>query len=227
VTSKNPTNVIELRQLLAEKFPGVRMEAGRRETLTHRWPTGIPQIDFQLEGGLAQGSPTEIISSGVRSGSSFLITQVIRQARHSGHWTALIDGMDSFDPAALENHDLARLLWVRCANAKEALKATDLLLHDGTIGVIVLDLVSCPRAQLRRIPSSTWHRLARTLEKTATVFLVLTPEAMISTAAARLQLQPRFTLDALEDDRDTLRAQVEARPAAERNETRFRKSSAS
>jgi RecA/RadA recombinase len=223
MSSAPARNIIELRQLLAEKFPGVRMEAGRRETLVERWPTGIPQIDFQLEGGLAKSCITEMMSTGVGCGSSLLITHLIAQARENGQWMALIDSVDSFDPSALDNDELSRLLWVRCSSAKTAMKAADLVLHDGTIGLITIDLVSCPRVQLRRVSSSNWHRLARTLEKTAAVCLVLTPEPMISTAAARLQLQPRFGLNSVDDSRDTLIQQVTAQPAAERNMTRFRK----
>ena len=226
VSSTKPRNVIELRQLLAEKFPGVRFEAGRRETLVERWPTGVVGVDFHLEGGLAKGALTEVVSGGVGCGSSLLLAQIIQQAHRNGQWIALIDSVDSFDPAALENEELSRLLWVRCSAAKEAMKAADLLLHDGTIGIVVVDLVGCPRNQARRIPSSTWHRLARTLEKTATVGLFLTPEPMVSTAVARLELQPRFTLDSLDESREVVLEHMSARPAAERNETRFRKTRA-
>jgi hypothetical protein len=190
------------------------MAAGRPETLVKRWPTGVPGIDFQLGGGLAKSALTEIISSGVRCGSSLVLGAIIRQAQENGEWIALIDGADSFDPGALRNEELSRLLWVRCANSREAMKATDLLLHDGTIPIVVIDLIGCPLKQLRRIPSSTWHRLARTVEGTATVCPIFSPEAMISTAETRLELQARFSLDSLETERQTLLAQIVARVAS-------------
>ena len=189
------------------------MVAGRPETLVKRWRTGVPGIDFPLGGGLAKSALTEIISSGVRCGSSLVLGAMIRQAQENGEWMALIDGADSFDPGALRNEELSRLLWVRCSNPREALKGTDLLLHDGTIPIVVIDLIGCPIKQLRRIPSSTWHRLSRTVEGTATVCLIFTPEVMISTAEARLELQPRFRLESLETDRQTLLAQIVARVA--------------
>ncbi len=211
VTSEKAKNIVELRQLLAEKFPGVRMAAGRPESLVKRWPTGVSAVDFHLDGGLAKSALTEIISSGARCGTALLLGAIIQQAQENGEWVALIDGSDSFDPGALRNEELSRLLWVRCSNSREAMKATDLLLHDGTIPIVVIDLIGCPLKQLRRIPSSTWHRLSRTVETTATVCPVFTPEVMISTAETRIELQPRFTLEALDAERETLLSQIVAR----------------
>ncbi len=208
MTSTKAKNVIELRQLLAEKFPGVRMAAGRPETLVKRWATGVSAVDAELGGGFAKSGLTEIISSGVRTGSALLLTALVRQAGKNGEWFALIDGADSFDPGALSNDELGRLLWVRCSHPKEAMKAADLLLHDGTIPIVAIDLAACAPKQLRRIPSSTWHRLARSIEPTATVCAVFTPEAMISTAAARLELQPRYTLESLETEHEQLLEQI-------------------
>jgi len=189
------------------------MVAGRPETLVKRWRTGVPGIDFPLGGGLAKSALTEIISSGVRCGSSLVLGAMIRQAQENGEWMALIDGADSFDPGALRNEELSRLLWVRCSNPREALKGTDLLLHDGTIPIVVIDLIGCPLKQLRRIPSSTWHRLSRTVETTATVCPLFTPEVMISTAETRLELQPRFTIESLDTERETLFSQIVVRVA--------------
>ena len=223
MSSITPKNVVELRQLLAEKFPGIRMEAGRRESLVERWATGLPSVDLQLEGGLTRGGITEFITSGSGSGASLLLAHLIRRSRHDGLWLALIDGVDSFDPGALENDDLSRLLWVRCRNGREAMRAADLVLHDGTMGIIALDLVSCPVDQLRRIPSSSWHRIARTLEKTPAVCVAFTPDAMIGTAAARLRLLSRFTVESIDADREELVQHMMVQPAAERNEKRFRR----
>ena len=208
---KSAKNVVELRRLLAEKFPGVRMSAGRPETLVKRWASGVPGIDFQLEGGFGKSCLSEVISAGVGCGSSLLLGAMVRQAHENGEWIALVDGADSFDPAALNNEELSRLLWVRCSNAREAMKATDLLLHDGTIPIVAIDLIGCPRQQLRRIPSNTWHRLARSAETCATVCVVLTPEHMISTAEARIELLPRYTLESLEEDQEILLQQLRAR----------------
>lgn len=188
------------------------MEAGRPPRMVGLWPTGLPQIDAFLGGGLAKSALTEVVSTGVSSGSSLLIAGLIEQADRQGEWLALIDGADSFDAAALNNEVLSRFLWARCSSAREAIKAADLLLHDGTIPVTVLDLISCPSQQLKKTPSSTWFRLQRLVETASTAFVILTPTPMISNADARLRLASRFTLDSLEVDRATLLAQITPQP---------------
>ncbi len=112
-------------------------------------------------------------------------------------WIGLIDGRDSFDPTALD-FGLSRLLWVRCQQASEALKAADLLLRDGNLSLIILDLAFNPLAQLRKTPATIWYRLQRLVEHKATALLALTPRPMISSAKARLHLHANFQLTDLE-----------------------------
>ena len=219
MSSSNARNIVELRQLLATRFPGVKMTADPPETMANRWSTGITRIDSLLHGGLPKGALSEIISNGISSGSSLFLHALIERARDQGEWIALIDASDSFDPATLENEMLSRLLWLRCKNAKEAVKAADMLLHDGTLSLVVLDLLFTPAAQLRRIPSSTWFRIQRILEHTSTAFVVLTREHMISNAVARIVLEKRFSLESLDHRRETLLAQIApsiAEPASQR-----------
>ena len=214
MSSSNARNIVELRQLLADKFPGVRMSAERPETIANRnhFPTGLPRLDSLLEGGLAKGAITEIVSPGIASGTSLFIASLLERAHANGEWIALIDGADSFDPTPFPNEILSRLLWVRCNDPRQAVKATDLLLHDGTLSIVVLDLLFSPPNQIRKTPSSTWFRLQRILENTATAFVVLAPEHMISNAAARFTLEKRFSLESLDHRRETLLAQVAPAP---------------
>ena len=211
MSSVNARNIVELRQLLAARFPGVKMSADPRETIANRWLTGVPQIDSL--GGLPKGAITEIASAGIASGTSLLVHTLIERAHANGEWIALVDGSDSFDPTALENNILSRLLWVRCADAKQAVRSADMLLHDGTLPLVVLDLLFNAPVQLRKTPSSTWFRLQRILENTSTAFVVLCPEHMISNAALRLKLEKRFSLESLDHRRETLLAQIVAAPA--------------
>jgi hypothetical protein len=55
----------------------------------------------------------------------------------------LVDTNDVFAPTAAvaAGIDFDRLLWIRCAgNLEHAFKATDLLLHAGGFGLVILDL---------------------------------------------------------------------------------------
>ncbi|HEX7859214.1 MAG TPA: hypothetical protein VF773_02680 [Verrucomicrobiae bacterium] len=208
MSSSIARNIVELRQLLATKFPGVRMSADPRESISKRWVTGIERIDYFLEGGLPKGAITEVVSSGIASGASTFLASLVERARKNGEWLALVDATDSFDPGNLDNDALSRLLWVRCTNPKDAVKATDMLLHDGTLSLIVLDLLFSPAKEIRRIPSSTWFRLQRILDNATTALVVLAAEHMISNVAARLILEKRFSLESLDHSRERLVAQV-------------------
>lgn len=213
-------NVIELRQLLSEKFPGLRTRA---EELTaparQGWPTGLAPLDAALRGGLPRGALTEIIAEHRGSGSALLLTALLRRALLEKKFVAVIDGRDSLEVTGLDT-DLSRLLWVRCRAADEALKAADLLLRDANVPVVLLDLALNPPAQLRKIPATTWYRFQRLVEQTATVCVVLSPRAMASPAQARITLTSRLPLAALDRDAEELLRELkfeiaEARAAGE------------
>jgi|GEM_PF-1192433 len=184
-------NIVQLRQLLLERFPHLRMAAESPSAKPHACcPTGLPQIDNLLKGGLPQGEIVEMVSSG--TGSGLVILSLLRQAYEARQWIALIDGQDCFDPSAVDADVLWRLLWIRCRNAEQALKAADLLLRDSNLPLVLLDLQINSATQLRKIPSSTWRRFQRLIESSSTALLVLTPRALVGNAQARLSLQGKF-----------------------------------
>lgn len=198
-------NIIQLRQLLKQKFPGLRTNANEFSSDTRTfWPTGLNQIDDLLQGGFSKGALTEMVAERCGAGSALLACSLLRQATQAGQIVAFIDGSDSLEVTQLEESVLSRLLWVRCRSAAEVLKATDLLLRDGNLPLVLLDLAINPEKQLRKIPATTWYRLQRIIEQTTTVCVVLTPRAMVSPAYARLFLHSHFSLDALEQDHDEL-----------------------
>jgi hypothetical protein len=126
-----------------------------------------------------------------------------------------VDGSDSLDVTQLEPAVLSRLLWVRCRSAQEAMKATDLLLRDGNLPLVLLDLAGNPAAQFRDIPATTWYRLQRIVEQSSTVCIALTPRPMVGPAEARIFLRSRFTLDAMEQDADDLLSELKLEVAEE------------
>jgi hypothetical protein len=210
-------NVIQLQALLAEKFPGLRLGLDGRHALKNRaWPTGLPQLDEPLRGGLPRGALSEIAAPGNCSGSATLLGQLLDRAAEQGGVAALIDGMDSLDVTQLDESVLSRLLWVRCHGADEALKAADLILRDGNLPIVLLDLKSNPATQLGRIPATTWYRFQYLLEETATVCAVFTPRPMVAPARARVTLHARFAFDALERDTADLLRDLEVEVAGPR-----------
>jgi hypothetical protein len=209
VNSDDASGIIQLRRLLSERFPHARTWSKTAPAKTRATrPAGVLRLDSLLEGGFAESAITEIVSHGSGTGGALLLRALLRQTRQTGQLMGLIDGADSFDPGGLEASVLSRLFWVRCKAAEEAMKATDILLRDRNLSLIVLDLKMNPAAQLRKIPGSTWYRLQRIARQSATAFVALTPHPMIPSAETRVILESRFTLDALPKDETHLLAEL-------------------
>jgi hypothetical protein len=152
--------------------------------------SGIVEVDT-LTGGIPRGAITEIF--GPRSsGRTSLIYSLLAYATAHDEICALVDTSDVFAPAtaASAEIDFDRLLWVRCAsNLEHAFKATDLLLHAGGFGLVILDIGDVAAKDARRIISSWWYRFRRTVENRPTAIVVISEEACTrSCAAVTLQL---------------------------------------
>lgn len=202
--------IVQIRQLLREKYPGLRTRADelpvkRRDA----WASGIAKLDESLGGGFPKSALSEVIAPRRSCGGALLLWQLLRRTAATNQFLALVDGRDSFDAAAMEQSTLARLLWMRCQNAEEAIKATDLVLRDGNLPIVLLDLALNPLAELRRIPAPTWYRFQRIVEQSTAVFIVLTPGAMISPAQVRVLLRSRFDLNAVEADQVKLTLEMD------------------
>ena len=164
-----------------------RHEKRPREIL----PSGIGEVD-QVLGGFPRGAITEIHGA-VSCGRTSLMLATLAGATANEETCALIDCSDTFDllSAARAGVNFDHLLWVRCNNNLErAFKSTDLLLHGGGFGLVVLSLADMPGRTLRRIVSTWWFRFRRAIEDTATVLFVMTPVPCArSCAAMALELQ--------------------------------------
>jgi hypothetical protein len=189
-------DIIDLRKLLAGRFPRLRTDA---ETRRHpaALATGVPGFDDVLGGGLAPGAITELVGAGPGSGSAQVIHALLRQAAAAGRFLALVDGADSFEADAAPEACLPRLLWVRCRQAQEALAAADLLVRDRNFPLVVLDLKASPADQLRRLPGNVWHRFGRLLEQHQSTLLVITPQPMVSGVPWRVRVEGRLDLACL------------------------------
>jgi hypothetical protein len=114
---------------------------------------------------------------------------------------------------------------------EQALKATDLILHNGGFGAVLMDLGDVPPLNARRIPLATWFRFRRAVDNTPTIFLLLTREPCAQTCASlvlRCQLcRERWsqaaesngasrvpTLDGLELEVEVMRRQTQHARAA-------------
>ena len=198
--------LIDLRKLLAERFPQVPVQPG-----ADFLATGCYLIDSAAGGGLPRGAITEISSPEPSAGSATLMTALIEAAAKAGHCVALVDGSDSFDPAPFPPALLRHLLWIRCDSALIAFKAADLLLRDGNFPLVLLDLVLNSANEFRKIPATSWYRLQRLVEPTSTAFVVLARCSLVASAHLKLSLRNRWTLQNFESDQalSFLKLQVE------------------
>src|SRR5215467_11494660 len=195
---------------LSERFPSPFTDIDRR--VFESVPTGIAPLDA-LTGGLPRGAITEIFGP-PSSGRTSAMVSILVEAIAGDEICALVDGNDAFDPksAAAAGLELRRLLWVRCHKLDQVLKSTDLLLQGGGFGRVVMDLTDLPLPHVQSIPLASWFRFQRTIEKTPTALIVMTPESTVKSAAALvLQMKTRgaewsTVLDGLELNIEVLRS---------------------
>jgi hypothetical protein len=103
-----------------------------------------------------------------------------------GEICALVDGRDAFDPSAAlaAGLRLRQLLWVRCKNIEQALRATDLLIQGGGFGLIALDLSDVAPQVVRQVQLSVWFRFRRAVEGTPTILFLMGQESHAKTCAS-------------------------------------------
>ena len=198
--------IVDLRKLLAERFPHTPVQAATRRLIT-----GLSFLDQAIGGGLSKGAITELISAQISAGGASLIHALLQAAHRNRYFVALIDGRDSFDPSAsgrLGNVCLQHLLWVRCTKTLEAVKAADLLLRDGNFPLVIVDLVLNPPADLSKIPQTSWYRLQRLVESAPAACLMMTRQGMVSSAQLKIVFENSWTLKTFEDESATSRLQI-------------------
>ena len=99
---------------------------------------------------------------------------------------------------------------MKCGDAIQAVKIADLLIRDGNLPLILLDLQLVPLREVRRVLASTWHRFQRLVEPTGIAFVVLTNQPVIEGASVRIALRQRWTLAAMRERRRALLGRLSA-----------------
>jgi len=169
---------------------------------------------------LPKSAITELISPQPSAGSASLIHALLHAAERDRYFIALIDGRDSFDPQPLGNGHLQHMLWVRCQKAFEAIKAADLLLRDGNFPLVIVDLVLNMPEELRKIPQTSWYRLQRLVEASATACLVMTRQSMVSSAQLKIVLENLWRLESLENENASSRLRFRVQRSHLKSEAR-------
>lgn len=203
----NPT-LAKLQQQLREKFPTAR------HGLSTAAPGARPDFDFRNPNPFPRGGITEIVPVHPAAGLSLVVASIMEH--ESAHLPipelALIDGRDHFDPYSFSAEDCSKLLWLRCQSPEQAIKAADLILRDGNLPRVVLDLFAFSSSELAKIPNSSWHRIKQSIELNDLSLIALTPRALIPCALIRLSLSSHFGLDQLSSTRPELIEQLQTIP---------------
>ena len=152
------TPLTQLQATLRERFP-------QAMTLALHAPK-VPEKKLTWQ----PGKLLEVVADGAGSGPE--LEQLLATATQPA---ALIDGADALDPWGMDVACRERLLWARCRCAEEALRTADLLLRDGNVRSVLLDLRLLPRMDLLRLPGSVWHRLRLLAEQSGAGVLVVSP----------------------------------------------------
>jgi hypothetical protein len=198
-------NILPFRELLQARFP----EAQAIRQMGSAVLTGIPCVDAA---GVTPGQITEFVSPCGSAGSALILAALVEGEEETlREQVALVDGADAFDPSTLSSQALGRLLWLRCRQVQKAVRATDLLLRDGNIPRVLLDLQLCPERDVRQIPSQAWHRLRLLAERGGAALCVFTPFQAVPCARSRLLLDRQLPLEMLDEKRETLLTSLNGR----------------
>ena len=200
----NPApNIISLREQMRSQFPEAHAKVAPELSLK----TGIGCLDAL---GLMAGVICEIVATKGSAGSGLLLVALIESTGEAlRRPVALVDGANAFDPTQVSSAALNRLLWVRCETPEQAMRASDLLIRDGNIPRVLLDLQLCSEKAIRQIPSQAWHRLRLLAEKNGVTLCTFTSFATVPCARSRLILQQQYPLESLDESPATLLENLE------------------
>lgn len=192
--SSSSNTLDALRRMLSGRFPSTV-----RKT-EHVLPTGIRAVDAAA-GGLPGGAVTEFVCAVPSCGGQLALSRLLSAAREQSGRAALVDGQDAFDPRSHPADLLAHLVWVRCRSVTTALAATDLLLRDANLALVLLDIRDTPASGLRQTPDTQWYRLQRAAEQSALPLVVFSPRPLVPSARLRFLLERPHTLAQLDAPR--------------------------
>jgi len=173
-------------------------------------PTGLPQVDNLLGGGIPCGKLSELAGP-ASSGRTSLALSLISEATRTRHCVGWVDLNDAFDPVSARDAQvvLERVLWVRPRHLSDALRCTERLLETEGFPLVVLDVAARAAHQVPhrehasrkgspgRPPDrdpNAWLRLSRITAGTQSALAVLTKERLTgSSAHISLELRPGLT----------------------------------
>lgn len=177
-----------LEALLRDLGHELRRGSEAAATRSARLPTGEPELDQLLEGGLPCGRLSEISASpgaAQSCGRTSLALSLLAQVTRRQEFAAVVDAAGAFDPGSAAAHgvQLERVLWARppeLPEARRALRCAERLLLTRGFALVLLDLVgvAAPSAL-----SPVWRQLARGAAGSGCALVVLSSDRTTGTSA--------------------------------------------
>lgn len=147
--------------------PRIRRAEELPAEATARLPTGLPELDALLHGGLPLAALSEITGPD-SAGRTALALSLLATTTRSGALAAWVDAAGGFDPLSAEAAGvaLARVLWARPERPRAAWRATERLLEARGFALVVLDLAGAEaggasQCEEEPAPGRASHRSAR------------------------------------------------------------------
>jgi RecA/RadA recombinase len=162
-------------ELLRELGHELHFADERTSLRTARLPTGEPELDALLGGGLPCGRLSEIAAApdaAQSCGRTSLALALLAQTTQREELAAVVDPAGAFDPvsAAARGVELARVLWARPREVRRALRCAEQLLAARGFALVLLDLVG---AAAPPALSPAWRQLARSAAGGGAALVVL------------------------------------------------------
>lgn len=193
-----PITIQDLRDSLRSRF------GAEQEFLPPQSEEMSPPVSVQETVEYQPGRVHEIVATSPSAGVGCLIERMLREPGDQP--IALIDGRSAFGVEPTSDPSVfARLLWLQCHSASDAVRSADWLLRDGNVPLVILDLQLNPVTETRGIGAPSWHRLRKVTRDSHVVLLVFTSEKTISCADLRFRLGGRpLTLADLDREREAI-----------------------
>lgn len=157
---------------------------------------------------LPESRLVECVCQGPSVGGQLLVESQLEVFRKEGQYCAVIDVANAMAPCELGDTLCEHVLWVKCRNAAQGLKALDIVLRDDNFAMVVADL-RCPGdLVLRGFPLNQWYRLQRLVHQRSMHFLMLSYATLCPAADVRLSLEESYSLAALDEERVQLRERL-------------------
>lgn len=156
--------------------------------------TGIPQLDYILDGGWIKGKISVLkADSSISSGKTSIATFTVAHITRKGLLASWIDINGEINPSSLAQAGaiLSRILWVRGPmDVIQALCSAEEVILSGLFEVIVIDLGIIETKCSLHQPTTQLIRLSRNVEKTMSVVLFLGGKGWFIPGAINLFFKP-------------------------------------